>query len=245
MRPSKVMTSDPNTGSPVPLPDSIATATSELNNLLQIISGTTLLIEDVCQGNKASQEYFTMLRASIHRAEKVTAQLVKQAGGPEERILMSPELTAAGRGKTAPSPETRKQSILVIDDEQATLGLMNRILTEAGFQVTTGQSGFECIDLFRRSPHDFDLVLLDLTMPFMDGEETFRRLREIRRDAPIIMCTGFIQHDKLHRLIGEGLIGFLRKPFAPAEIVSHIRSTLANVKYSRDGVNRSGVPAVI
>lgn len=239
------MNPDLNTGSPVPLPDSIATATSELNNLLQIISGTTLLIEDVCQGNKTCQEYFTMLRASLHRAEKVTAQLVKQAGGPEERILMNPELAGTGQGKTEPSPGDKKQSILVVDDEQATLGLMNRILTEAGFRVTTGHSGFECVDLFRRSPYDFDLVLLDLTMPFMDGEETFSRLREIRKDAPVIMCTGFIQHEKLRRLMDQGLVGFLRKPFAPSEIVSHVRSTLANAKYSRDGTNRNGVPALL
>jgi DNA-binding NarL/FixJ family response regulator len=83
-------------------------------------------------------------------------------------------------------------------------------------------------------------------MPFMDGEETFNRLREIRHDMPIVMCTGFIQQDRLQRLMGSGLTGFLRKPLAPDEIVSHIRSTLASVKYSRDRVNpHSSMPAIV
>jgi DNA-binding NarL/FixJ family response regulator len=87
--------------------------------------------------------------------------------------------------------------------------------------------------LFRRRPLAYQLVLLDLTMPFMDGEETFHRLREIRPDAPILLCTGFIQNDKLERLMTAGLSGFLRKPFAPDEIVSQVKAILDNAKYSR------------
>jgi len=80
-------------------------------------------------------------------------------------------------------------------------------------------------------------------MPFMDGEETFHRLRALRPDLPVVMCTGFIQHERLQRLMSEGLSGFLRKPVTPDEIVSHIGSTLANVRYSRDRTDRSRMPA--
>ena len=113
-----------------------------------------------------------------------------------------------------------------------TLAMVGRVLREAGYEVKTAQSGFECLDQIRRHPREFDLVLLDLTMPFMDGEETFSRLREIQSDLPVIVCTGFIQQEKLDRLISSGLSGFLRKPLAPDEIVSQIRNTLAGVKYS-------------
>jgi CheY-like chemotaxis protein len=218
--------------------DWLPEATSELNNLLQIISGTSALLEGICQANKDSQQYLITLRATIERAEKVAAKLVERADGPAERIMTNP------RPQELPKVTIHnKPSILVVDDEQVALTLVTRILTEADFQVTTAQSGFECLDHFRQQPFQFDLVLLDLTMPFMDGEETFHRLRELRPDVPVVMCTGFIQHERLQRLLSEGLSGFLRKPLAPDEIISHIRSTLASLRFSRDRIDPSRVPA--
>ena len=228
------MSSETDAGSPARRPDSIAKAASELNNLLQIISGTSLLIEDTWGGSAGAEKYLAMLRSSIERAEKVAAELVKQAGGPDERMLMHPDLAALVKTKSAPLSSATPQSVLVVDDEKMALTLVKRILSEAGYQVATAQSGFECLDLFRVKPRAYDLVLLDLSMPFMDGEETFRRLREIRSDVPVVLCVGFIEQEKLDRLMTAGLAGFLRKPLAPDEIVSHVRVTLETLKYSRD-----------
>jgi CheY-like chemotaxis protein len=228
------MSSETDAGSPARRPDSIAKAASELNNLLQIISGTSLLIEDTWGGSAGAEKYLAMLRSSIERAEKVAAELVKQAGGPDERMLMHPDLAALAKTKSAPPSSATPQSVLVVDDEKMALTLVERILSEAGYQVATAQSGFECLDLFRVKPRAYDLVLLDLSMPFMDGEETFRRLREIRSDVAVVLCVGFIEQDKLDRLMTAGLAGFLRKPVAPDEIVSHVRVTLETLKYSRD-----------
>jgi CheY-like chemotaxis protein len=135
------------------------------------------------------------------------------------------------RTKSKPIAETSRQSILVVDDEQMGLALVKRVLCDAGFNVVTAQSGFECLDTFRRRPNSFDLILLDLTMPFMDGEETFGRLREIRPDIPVVLCTGFIEHDKLERMLHAGLSGFLRKPLPPDEMVSHVRALLEGIKF--------------
>jgi CheY-like chemotaxis protein len=233
------MSSETAAGPPTPPPDSLAKAASELNNLLQIISGTSSLIEDTWKGSAGSEKYLAMLRNSIERAEKVAAELVKQAGGPDERMLMRPDLAAFAKTKSAPPSSATPQSVLVVDDEKMALTLVERILTEARYHVATAQSGFECVDLFRLHPRAYDLILLDLSMPFMDGEETFRRLREIRSDMPVVLCVGFIEQEKLDRLLTAGLAGFLRKPLAPDEIVSHVRKTLESLKYSRD----NAVPA--
>ena len=227
-----------------PPPDLIVQGTSELNNLLQIMSGTSSLIEQACQGNQASEKYVSMLRSSIQRAEKVTADLVRHVGGPQEKVLLNTSSQLVPKKNNGPA-EPRKRSILLVDDEQMTLTLVGRILTEAGFQVTTAQSGFECLDNFRRRPFEFELVLLDLTMPFMDGEETFNRLRELRPDVAVVLCTGFIQQDRLQRLMQAGLAGFLRKPLSPQEIVGNVRKLLANARYSRDQVDPSSVPAIV
>lgn len=215
------------------LKEDISKATSELNNLLQIISGTTNEIANIRQGNDGSEQYLSMLRTSIQRAEAVARQLAEQAGNTHQRATMHPQLSGFTKPKKVAEMPVAKPQILVVDDEEMALTLVKQLLTTAGYHVTTAQSGFECLELFRRRPLAYQLVLLDLTMPFMDGEETFHRLREIRPDAPILLCTGFIQNDKLERLMTAGLSGFLRKPFAPDEIVSQVKAILESAKYSR------------
>jgi CheY-like chemotaxis protein len=130
-----------------------------------------------------------------------------------------------------------QSAVLVVDDEAITLSLVNRVLSEAGFDVTTVSSGFEAVDMLRRTPFAFDLALIDLTMPFMDGEETYKRLREIRSDIPVILCTGFVEQDRLDALMTIGLAGFLRKPIPPEEIVHFVRGTLEKIKYLGDSPN--------
>jgi CheY-like chemotaxis protein len=207
-----------------------------LNNLLEIISGTSAAIENIWDGNDGSQEYFDMLRTSVDRAAKVTAQLVEHAGGSDQKVLFHPELAAFARQKNAaPPPAAKKRSLLVVDDEPMVLVLAKRILAEAGFEVATAQSGFECLDLFRKRPHHFDLVVLDLSMPFMDGEETFDRLRGIRPDVVVLLSTGFVAQERLDRMLSAGMAGFLRKPHRPDELVANIRAILESVKMSRAG----------
>ena len=213
--------------------ESISKATSELNNLLHVISGTSAQIGNLWEGSEDSAQYLDMLRSSIQRAESVAAQLAEQAGGTDKKVLMHPELASFAKPKTISEMPRAKPTILVVDDESMALVLVKRLLGEAGYQVVTAQSGFEALDLFRRQPQAFHLVLLDLTMPFMDGEETFHRLREIRANIPVILCTGFIQRDRLDRLMKDGIVGFLRKPLAPDEIVEHVRSVLASLKYAQ------------
>lgn len=210
-------------------------STSDLNNALQLISATASLIDKAWKGGDRSEKYLAMLRASIERAELVAADFVKQTGGSGAKTLMHPHLAAFVGRTGAPLSRGLRQSILLVDDEAMALTLVKRILVEAGYHVVCAQSGMECLDLFLSSPDKFDLVLLDLAMPMMNGEETFHRLRHIRPDVPVVLCAGFIQQDTLDRLIQAGLTGLMRKPLAPDDIVSHVRATLESVRYSRAG----------
>src|SRR6266446_7132446 len=74
--------------------ESVSKATSELNNLLQIISGSSAEIGNLWEGSEGSEQYHNMLRSSIDRAEAVAAQLAEQAGGTDQKVLMHPELTS-------------------------------------------------------------------------------------------------------------------------------------------------------
>jgi CheY-like chemotaxis protein len=219
--------------------DALTRATSDLNNALQTISVTASLIDNAWRGGDRSDEYLAMLRTGIARAEQVAADFVRQTGGPGERMLMHPQLAGAPK-QPAALWDPSERSILVVDDDLTTLVLMRRLLMEAGYRVVAAQSGFECLDLFRSTPYTYDLVILDMTMPLLDGEETFHRLRAIRSDIPVILCAGFIQQEKLDRMMSSGLAGLLRKPVAPGEIAEHVRATLESLKYSPPPAETTG-----
>jgi len=219
--------------------------TSELNNLLQIISGAVSLLEDNWSGSDDPKKYFTMLHESIARAEGITAQLAGQSGGTNQKLLLHPGLAATARPKPSPPSSIGKPSILVVDDEPMAAMLMKRTLSDAGFQVVTARSGFEALDLVRKRSREISLVICDLTMPFMDGEETFERIRDINENIPVVLVTGFMEQERLNRMLSAGLAGFLRKPHGPEQLLSCVQSIFAssNLSFSRPMPPRARQPA--
>src|SRR5213075_955458 len=217
---------------------------SQLNNLIQIISGTSSLIENIWEGRPGSEKYFEMLRASIERAEQVTAQLVARAGGTNcKRLLPSGAEQHFDEALTAGPALERKCSILITDDEPMALELLHNVLTDAGYDVSVAQSGFECLDLFRRDAHAYDLILTDLSMPLMDGEETFQRLRQMSPTVNVVLMAGFVDSARLEKMMNNGLSGFVGKPFAPVEILAVVTSVISAAERSKEGGN--GIAAAI
>lgn len=182
------------------------------------------------------------LPAEPEHSETMAAELVEQREGSGQDMLVGREGAAFIKEKRKSEATPARRSIMVVDDDPTAVALLKRILSEAGFNVVTAQSGFECLKVFRRSPFDFDLVLLDVVMPLMDGEETFARLQEIRPDVAVMLCTGVMQQEKLNQLRAAGLAGFLRKPVSPDEVGSLVRSTLQSVKYSTGNLNTASRP---
>ncbi len=211
---------------------------SELNNLLQIIAGTSALIENIWEGNEGADKYFGMLRESVNRAAQVTTELVELSGEMGGKIVLHPEYARLRHTKAEPPAENdKRQRILVVDDEKMLLILAGELLRGAGYNVVTAQSGFECLDLFRASPRQFDLVLLDLSMPLMDGEETFNRLRALRPDVRVLLCTGFVQQERLNHMLEAGLLGFLQKPVGSQQYLAAVRTALLHQAMGSDHVS--------
>jgi DNA-binding response OmpR family regulator len=131
----------------------------------------------------------------------------------------------------------RRRRILVVDDEPAARILAQRLFSEAGFDVVITSSGFDCIKEFRKQPRWFDLIVLDLSMPFMDGEETFRRLRAINGAVVVLLSTGFLgqAHNRVERMLANGLAGVIRKPHRPDELLAQVQLILERVTISRVG----------
>ena len=110
-----------------------------------------------------------------------------------------------------------RMRILIVDDEPTNVALLEDMLREAGHgrvkAITDSRLALETCAAF-----DPDLVLLDLMMPLMNGEETYRRLRLIRPDVKVILSSGYNDIEALSRFSGKDLAGFLKKPFTAAEL---------------------------
>ena len=152
--------------------------------------------------------------------------------------------SAAVPGSSTPGGTNRPRQILVVDDEPAARILAHRLFSEAGLEVVTAKSGFDCLKEIRKGPHRFDLILLDLSMPFMDGEETFRRLRTINPAVVVLLSTGFLgqAQSRVERMLAGGLAGVIRKPHRPDELLAQVHSILERVKISRAGCAFAHLP---
>ena len=118
------------------------------------------------------------------------------------------------------------ERILVVDDEPAIAQMEQKMLESLGYQVTTLNRSHEALSLFRATPHNFDLVVTDMTMPEMNGVELASRLLELRADLPIILCTGFndtINEEKARAL---GIRRYLMKPIVKRDLAAAIHQAL-------------------
>jgi PAS domain S-box-containing protein len=115
--------------------------------------------------------------------------------------------------------------VLVIDDDATVRQVTRRILELAGFSVVLAASGREGLRHYSEEP-GVSVVLLDLTMPEMDGEETFRLLREKDPGVRVVITSGFSKQDTAERFPGTGLAGFIQKPYRPGELIEAIAQAL-------------------
>ncbi|MEP6669984.1 MAG: PAS domain-containing protein [Chthoniobacter sp.] len=103
--------------------------------------------------------------------------------------------------------------VLVVDDEETVRVTTARMLEAIGFTTRLADNGRTGVEEFTADPDGFTLVLLDLTMPHMDGDEAFRLIRELRPSARVLLMSGFNEQEAIARFTGQGLAGFVQKPF--------------------------------
>lgn len=114
-------------------------------------------------------------------------------------------------------------TILVADDEVSVKNLMVRYLSKIGFNAVTASNGKEALDIFAQNPDMFTLVILDLTMPVMDGMSTFKEMIKIKPDVKVIICSGYDEDEVAGRFHEDSNPGaFLKKPLDLASLVSGI-----------------------
>jgi len=147
-------------------------------------------------------------RVWLPAVEKVNAD----EGLPSIRYLHPP---LAGSG-----------TILVIDDEAVVRGTAKSALEHYGYKVLEADSGRHGIQIFERAGAEIAVVLLDLTMPEMSGEETFDQLKRIQPDVPVIVSSGYDEVEASRRFAGKNVAAFLKKPYTAEAVGERIKMVI-------------------
>lgn len=152
----------------------------------------------------------------------------KEGQGTRLRVLFPaiPKTKAAG-SETAPKPLPRdKDTVLVVEDESIARKAAKRILEKFGYSVLLASDGLEGVSVFRENASSIKVVLLDMTMPKMDGNKTLEAMQRIKPDVKVILASGYSEREAFSRLPKAKLSAFLQKPYKPQALVSKVRNVL-------------------
>lgn len=122
--------------------------------------------------------------------------------------------------------KTGTEKILLVDDEAPIVKLEKIMLERLGYQVCERTSSLDALEAFKANPDSFDLIISDMAMPNMTGDRLALKIKEIRPEIPIILCTGF--SNKLDEMKMEhlGIQGVLMKPVIKSELANMVRNAL-------------------
>lgn len=144
--------------------------------------------------------------------------------------VAGPQATSASargvhRESARPAPPARRPHVLVVDDEEVLRAMAPRLLEHVGATCEVAADGAEGLRLFGADPARYDLVLLDVSMPGLGGEEVLRRMHHARPGARIVLMSGYPVGDDEARLRAAGCSGFLQKPFRTDDLLEVLRET--------------------
>jgi len=125
---------------------------------------------------------------------------------------------------------TGRERILFVDDEAPLVKMGGQVLSRLGYAVTTSTSSVEAVELFRSKPRDFDLVITDMTMPNMTGDQLTIEVMKIRPDVPVVLCTGYSKKMSEEKAKEIGIKAFAYKPIVKAELAQTVRNVLDEAK---------------
>ena len=146
--------------------------------------------------------------------------------------------TIAGKNSAKPKEEvarngdTSRKQVLVVDDDPALRAILCKRLRHSGFAVLEASDGKLAVDIFCEHMDAIDVVLLDVSMPKLSGEEVHQQLRSQRDDVPIVLMSGFNEDEIIDRMSGERIDGTLQKPITAEKLMSTIHHAMSRMSAS-------------
>jgi signal transduction histidine kinase/ActR/RegA family two-component response regulator len=152
----------------------------------------------------------------------------REGGGAEFELLLPRAGAAAAPGASYQGRAVfGRGRILVVDDEEVVRESTQFILQGLGYEALTAASGAEAVDIVRSRPANIDLVILDMIMPGMSGQDCFAALRAIRPDLPVIASTGYVSDMAAGDFVARGFAALLRKPYRRSELSQAVAAAIS------------------
>ena len=166
----------------------------------------------------------------IVRGHKGAIKVYSEQGkGTTFKVLLP---SAARDARPLPELETKAKewqgsgTVLLVDDEPSVIHAASRMVERLGFDVMIAHNGKAAVELYKDNKDEIVCVLLDLTMPVMDGKESFRVLRQIDKNVTVILSSGYNEQDATQLFAGKGLAGFIQKPYRLKALRRELRRVL-------------------
>lgn len=164
---------------------------------------------------------------SIVESHRGAISLASAEGeGTEFSVYVPAAEEGATEKKSSQTAPAGKETVLVVDDEEVVRTIMHRSLEHLGYTVESVPHGVQALERFKLDPHRYQLVVLDMIMPHMGGDEVFMALRKIRPQVRVLIASGYASDDRTRRVLEGGALGFLQKPFSVEELAKEVRRCL-------------------
>ncbi len=197
----------------------------QLNELLSVVLGLGSLLEhDAPTGVTQAADIQAILHAA-RRAASVSRKLSATAADGQDEVVESERVPVA----SAVRPPLRgRGTVLVVDDQEMVRSAAQRILERIGYHVLVAENGQVGLEVYQAHDGLIDVVLLDLVMPVMAGDELFDELMTIDPDVKVLLCTGGAERGLTEDLLAGGALGVVDKPFDARELGQAIAQALTD-----------------
>jgi len=165
----------------------------------------------------------------IVRGHNGAIKVESEPGKGASFLVLFPAAEQSAMLPPEPPPATPpSKRVLVVDDEDTVRSVLVRMLRSFGYESATACNGQEAVEIFHEGRDDFRAVLLDLTMPELDGAETFREIHRLRPKLPVVLMSGYTEQDAVAKFGTAGLAGFLQKPFQPDTLRTRLAAVITD-----------------
>lgn len=175
---------------------------------------------------------------SIVKSHQGSISLVSEEGkGTKFEVLLPLCKSPPGKNNLQKSQKSKKSAvenavplgterILVVDDEESVRIVVQRSLEHLGYKVIVASNGLEGVEIYSADPANFDLVIVDMIMPLMSGDELFEKLKELNPEVAVLLASGYSSDSRARAILDNGGLGFIQKPFAIEELAQEVRRCL-------------------
>ncbi len=167
----------------------------------------------------------------IIKSHKGLLKVKSQLGTGSSFMIFLPATPAKVKRSAEPEENRKiyngKGTILLVDDEAGVIEVCSEMLENLGYKVKAVTDGMQAIDILKSRDFKIDLVLLDMVMPQINGQQTFEKIREVDPDMKILICSGYTKEEKIQKMVEKGCDEYILKPFDVVELSEKLNNVLS------------------